>query len=1176
MPRTFSFNRYIGVDIFYVAMKGKTMAFLNIICHGTNFQQIEWIKECEVGTPSSKSVWRAFLSTWLKPFGNPEVLMCDGGPEFKDTFERHLEQFGILQVVSDAASPWQNGRVERHGGWLKEKAESELSSGSSIVRTQDDLHELMSALVASKNRWFNVGGYSPYQLVFGANPSIPFDLLSEASQEVPWQDMVAEPFDLDTAGTAFAKSQRIRQRARELCVQFTSREKVRLSTAHRPHRQVQWAPGQWVLVWRRSTQSGGGGHITRSRRVGPGVVILQTGHTVFVSMRSRLWKCNTDQLRPATHFESVGAELARAGELQGLLQAGQRAKVGALDVSMEGSPPDEALTQEVPDPSQAHPSVSEAPVISRPSKARAVDPLPTIPEEAPVTGPGVGQLLRHTSPFPNTEAESRATVSRRTSHSEQTVDEPSMEPGPEEQPDKRRRVSTSSSVLDQSGTVRQRVAEVDEAENLRLQKIAEKELRRLDRADRQERLQTLRSQAAASTDSLLPDSTSSSSRTGLELPDQASPGLDREPELFCFSACETTKVSLMVKPVNPKNSEFDMSSASPEEIEGFKVSDALEWKTIEDLKAARVITGKEASDVRKQFSTRIMSSRMIRRNKPMPGVGNWKFKSRWCLHGHHDPDSGSFKTFSPMPSAEAINLFFQLVLNMGFLISFADVQSAFCQSKPLKRPQGRLFAEPCSGLNLPEGALIEIIAPIYGLDDAPWLWHETLQEFFGALGFRPCLLESCWLIKEDKGKIVAFVLIEVDDLNIAATPEYFELLRTKLTERFKFGKWEFGEADFAGRHVKFESDRVLMDQEKYILEKLHTIKAPKGHYNNKEQQLTGDLFEQYRSMLYRVNWLAHQTRPEAAGAVSILSSRLNKASLYDLGCLNRMVQHIKGTASQPLVLHRFDNDKMLFISASDAGGVGSKPPVPDDPGELTDTVQGAWIVFIADQVPSASRRVKVSTVSWRSARLKRKVSSTLASETLALSQSLSEVEWLQMIVRDVLFGDVSRSEWHNQTRPYLAVLNEQGELRERLGQCSITDAKSLFDSLVKGDPSSRQDRRTAIEIAIVLEALKRAGSTIRWSPHPRMVADALTKADVSCSNGALEETLRTSRLSLWDEASELERRKMNPNSRLRSKKASSQFREDTTWWVNLTNKDLGELIKCYLQFECEVPCSSSP
>ena len=50
--------------------------------------------------------------------------------------------------------------------------------------------------------------------------------------------------------------------------------------------------------------------MTRARWTGPGVIVLQVGHTVYVSMRARLWKCNSDQLRAATHYESVGAALA--------------------------------------------------------------------------------------------------------------------------------------------------------------------------------------------------------------------------------------------------------------------------------------------------------------------------------------------------------------------------------------------------------------------------------------------------------------------------------------------------------------------------------------------------------------------------------------------------------------------------------------------------------------------------------------------------------------------------------------------------------------------------------------------------------------------------------------------------------------------------------------------------
>ena len=46
-----------------------------------------------------------------------------------------------------------------------------------------------------------------------------------------------------------------------------------------------------------------------------------------------------------------------------------------------------------------------------------------------------------------------------------------------------------------------------------------------------------------------------------------------------------------------------------------------------------------------------------------------------------------------------------------------------------------------------------------------------------------------------------------------------------------------------------------------------------------------------------------------------------------------------------------------------------------------------------------------------------------------------------------------------------------------------------------------------------------------------MVADSLTKDDISKSNGALEDLFKTSTLALWDEEDELARRKNDPASR---------------------------------------------
>ena len=220
-----------------------------------------------------------------------------------------------------------------------------------------------------------------------------------------------------------------------------------------------------------------------------------------------------------------------------------------------------------------------------------------------------------------------------------------------------------------------------------------------------------------------------------------------------------------------------MKSASPEEKLGFDKADMGEWEALTDLKAVEVLSPAAASKVRKDFSERIISSRMIRRKKPMPGVGSFKFKSRWCVHGHKDPDSHLLRTFAPTPTVESINLFFQVCLNENLSLAFGDIRNAFGQSDKLDRPTGDIWVEPCQGLNLPSGSWIKLIAPVYGLDDAPLRWHKTLLNFFFSLGFERSLLEPCWLIKRSHGRLLAQVLLEVDDINVGTVPAYAEELK---------------------------------------------------------------------------------------------------------------------------------------------------------------------------------------------------------------------------------------------------------------------------------------------------------------------------------------------------------------------------------------------------------------
>ena len=282
LPRTFAFNRILGLDYFFIPFQGKTLAFLNVICHGTNLQQVARLVDYSGGSPSSEATWKLFSRMWLAPYGIPEVVVSDGGSEFKAFFERSMEQAGVLQITSDASSPWQNAKVERHGGWVKSRAEAEIDAGQSILASVEDLDDLVLNIVIHKNRWFSRGGFSPAQLAFGANPRIPADLLSEDPLQGPgWDDIHLDPYDQDTPAAEFSRAHLIRRRAGELCIAQNSKDKIRLSGKGKRHPQRTWSKGQWVFVWRR-TPGIPSGHITRSRWTGPGLVVLQQGHTVWV------------------------------------------------------------------------------------------------------------------------------------------------------------------------------------------------------------------------------------------------------------------------------------------------------------------------------------------------------------------------------------------------------------------------------------------------------------------------------------------------------------------------------------------------------------------------------------------------------------------------------------------------------------------------------------------------------------------------------------------------------------------------------------------------------------------------------------------------------------------------------------------------------------------------------
>eukprot|EP00971_Amphidinium_carterae_P290234 5762779-Amphidinium_carterae.3 len=351
-PRTFQFGKLVGLDTFYIELKTQAAdgtlqstkhPVLNMVDHGSNLQH------CQVLTrATAQETAKGFRETSIRPHGIPEAILADEGPEFQQSFAEMCERLSILLLITDPESPWQAGRVERRGGWVKELAEAEINARNLQLADAMELNMFLCELTAMKNSHFNRGGYTPMQLVYGRNPQVPGELLGHG-ETARLAAATSYPQD-NPAEQEYARASQIRHRAREMAFSHQCRTKFNVAARAPLHKDQTFAPGQWVFVWRKvqAAQRNHMNHRAGGWR-GPGLVVLQQGHTVYVSMRARLWRCNIDQVRSAGSAEMSGAELVQRGQLRDLLLHLHSTRgATAVDCTGDGRPSAQDLEEATP------------------------------------------------------------------------------------------------------------------------------------------------------------------------------------------------------------------------------------------------------------------------------------------------------------------------------------------------------------------------------------------------------------------------------------------------------------------------------------------------------------------------------------------------------------------------------------------------------------------------------------------------------------------------------------------------------------------------------------------------------------------------------------------------------------------------------------------------------------
>ncbi|CAE7437016.1 RE1 [Symbiodinium sp. CCMP2592] len=1150
LPKAYEAGKVVGVDVVFLPGLDPRQSFpaLNIVDWGTNYQMVERLKNTE-----SDHAWRTFMRTWARVFGVPEIIVADLGSEFRGQFSELAGQAGALIRHTAARSPWQAGKTERAGAHFKHVYER--ARDTVHVTSWEEVKTLLYEVEGARNRYGNRSGFSPMQRQIGHNLRLPGSLLSD--------DHLDPQLVVQSAGDEMRRTLEIRKCAQEAYVK--SQTEVALSKAKnaRSRIAVEFHAGETVYVYRQPYERKRRHAMTPESHegrkptwVGPGLVLAVEKPSLWISMKGELWKASFEQCRHATSEEQIAKEML-AGELEALREELSRTSTKRTyrDMTGMGVPEDDLdddggearggalgpVLEEDERPAQ-RPRVEEAVNVPIPEDDdEELDYSPSEVNDDPVgEAPQLPQSERQRTesepeplPTPRLSEATARTVMRNEVLDGNFPGSPSYEAVRKVQKLKPRNEPYFERGCDEKGAHQwycledgQWKPEQDEWEFVSPDVVIRRHnVPRSSMCNPGKIRKALlpRRLKVRQTYMVMDDGTVDKSKDFWFKQRKSKGSTTKSWTGFTVFSNKEVNIENFVVGKARGQGEVYAHEIKEDEWPEWRKTDKGEWDKVLGTGAIRILDLEESRKIRNSEERhRIIPSRMVRRWKPgdQPGSPPTR-KSRWCLRGDKDPDLLELDRHAPTLNTTSFGVLLQVASSMRYAAAIGDLKNAFCQSLPLHRRQGKLYASlPKEGIDgLHEEQLVEVVAGVYGLGDSPQHWRKTLRDAILGLGYRESQLDPTVYLLQTGDVLDGAIAVEVDDLFTFGNGVHTERMN-KLREKFQFGKFEdvmsspTGVA-FNGRRIKqLPNFEFEIDMCKFVEERLSPVQLSKGRKACAKSLANDSEVNQMRAVVGALNWLAKEGRPDAAAAASLGASTFPKPTVQDVIDINRAVALLKERPELKIKIRSIAPENLSWGVVSDASFANA----------YAGHSQGAYAILAFDDRLKDGYRVPCSMIAWRSGRIQKVVNSTLAAETQSLSKGLGELCWVATLFNELMDVNFKISEWESRLQGNRVVTMAPEDSSEELkGSLCIVDAKALYDHLSKETAGPSSDKRTGLEIQVIRQNMSSINSEIRWVPHPHMVVDGLTKKAANMT--ALYDLLESGEYQIVNEASALQEKK---------------------------------------------------
>ena len=292
-----------------------------------------------------------------------------------------------------------------------------------------------------------------------------------------------------------------------------------------------------------------------------------------------------------------------------------------------------------------------------------------------------------------------------------------------------------------------------------------------------------------------------------------------------------------------------------------------------------------------------------------------KRKARIVLRGDLQTEDEFSSTFAPTSKFTAVRTLISLATQNNLKLKSWDIQGAFMCSDI---DNDNIYVTLPPGYTLPEGKVLKLRKSLYGLRQAPGLFHDTLESWLREYGFRPIDPEgTIFRLDRPQGHIIMSIFVD-DGLCATSSEELYQQFISDMGKKFKLS--DQGDLDYylgVSVNQDIKAGVTTMDQSHYIkmladrfqmvnCNPVYTPLPPHTRLTKEDSPTVSDkeATKKYQQLVGGLLYTANFCRPDVAHAVNQCAKFMQNPGPKHLNAAKHILAYLITTSTMGLTYRR--------------------------------------------------------------------------------------------------------------------------------------------------------------------------------------------------------------------------------------------------------------------------------